>query len=76
MAFTTIEFYRHKRGMTQVKLARAMDVSSSYISNIEAGLALPSTAVAMKMAEALDCEINDLFETEMKLVPMRNRYVE
>ena len=56
---------RKARKMTQKELADIVGVSESSISQYESGAKSPSFEVALKIAEALDCESADLV-TERK----------
>lgn len=52
---------RLMRGLSQKQVADHLNVSPQSISKWEKGEALPSIEFLPKMAECLDCEINDLF---------------
>ena len=51
---------RNAKKMTQKKLADMVEVSPSSISQYESGSKSPSFEVALKIAEALNCESADL----------------
>lgn len=51
---------RKLRGLKQKQLADMVGVSESAISQYESGTKFPSFEVALKLAEALDCESADL----------------
>ena len=51
---------RKARGMTQKQLAELVGVTESSISQYENGGKTPSFEIALKLAEALDCESADL----------------
>lgn len=51
---------RAEAGMTQVDLAAASGVSSDAIGSYERGTSLPLLETAYKIAEALNCTVNDL----------------
>lgn len=53
---------REERGLTQVALAEAAAVSRQSLSAIEAGRADPSVSLALRLARALDCSVEDLFD--------------
>jgi transcriptional regulator with XRE-family HTH domain len=60
-----VRLAREAKGMRLEDLARAIGKSASLISNIEHGfLAKPGTC--MKIAEALDKDINDLWPGEFR----------
>lgn len=56
-----IKKYRLKRLMSQDELAEKMEVSQSTISMWENGGANPRADKIQKIAEVLDCTIDDLF---------------
>lgn len=51
---------RKARGLTQEELGNIVGVSKSSISQYESGNKTPSFEIALKLAEALDCESADL----------------
>jgi molybdate-binding protein/DNA-binding XRE family transcriptional regulator len=55
---------RARRGWSQQQLADAARVSRQTISGLEAGLYSPSAAVALRLARALNCSMDDLFWLE------------
>lgn len=52
---------RRKRGMSAIHLAASAGVSRQTIYAIEAGAFVPNTTVALKLARALDCTVEELF---------------
>jgi putative molybdopterin biosynthesis protein len=52
---------REKRGIGAAALARMVGVSRQTIYAMEAGSYIPNTAVALKLARALDAKVEDLF---------------
>ncbi|MDR7414945.1 MAG: substrate-binding domain-containing protein [Armatimonadota bacterium] len=52
---------RESRGLSQAELARLAGLSRQALSAIEAGRYVPNTAVALRLAEALGCAVEDLF---------------
>ena len=59
-----IEKIRRQRGITQVELARCLNVSQANISQWENGEAMPRADKLPELARILQCEISDLFEDE------------
>ncbi|HEX13235.1 MAG: MerR family transcriptional regulator [Desulfurella sp.] len=55
-----IKTQRKKKGFTLKVLAEKVGCSSAYISQIEAGKALPSISALKKIAEILEIDIKDL----------------
>lgn len=65
-----MEYYvkqvRVRQRMPIRTLAEKSGVAKSHIQKIEAGTAKPSLEVMCKLAEALNCEITDLFRYDKK----------
>lgn len=57
-----IRILRKERGLTGEQLAEMVDVTKGYISELENGKKLPGADLLMRLAEALHCEVYDLFE--------------
>jgi len=53
--------WRKYRGMTQVELATASGLSQGAIAQIETGKRNPTVETARKFANALNCDIDNLF---------------
>jgi len=58
----------YSKGFTQRSLARVTGLSEVTINQYVAGLKLPRADNAKKIAEALGCEIEDLFERKIDLM--------
>ncbi len=58
---------RARLGLSQQELAGAARVTRQTISGIEAGLYAPSATVALRIARALGCRVEDLFWLEEEL---------
>lgn len=52
---------RTKKGFSQGELARRAGMTRQAVSAIESNLYLPTTAVALRLASALTCRVEDLF---------------
>jgi putative transcriptional regulator len=52
---------RDAKGWTQAELAAAIGVSRKTINTVENGVFIPSTLVALKLAEALGLSVEELF---------------
>ena len=61
---TRLAAFRRKRGIAAAGLARASGVSRQTIYAIEAGDYLPNTAVALRLASALEARVEDLFQLD------------
>jgi molybdate-binding protein/DNA-binding XRE family transcriptional regulator len=58
---TTLGQLRQKRGYSAIQLAQITGVSRQTIYAIEAGTYIPNTAVALRLARALETKVEDLF---------------
>ena len=52
---------REAKGLTQAQLADLIGVSRKTVNTVENGVFVPSTVVALKLAQALACRVEDLF---------------
>ena len=59
-----IKVERAKKNITQAQLAEKANVSRQTINSIESGKYVPSTVLALKLAEIFSCPIELLFELE------------
>jgi len=59
-----IKKLRVVQGLTQKKLAERVCISRANLTNIENGRRTPSMKTARKLANALGCTIDELFERE------------
>lgn len=57
-----LEELRKSAGLTQQKLSESAEVSRKSINAIENGIYVPSTVLALKIAETLGCTVEDLFK--------------
>ncbi len=56
---TILREWRHRRGMSQMTLALAADVSARHLSFLESSRAKPSSGMVMRLAEALDLPLRE-----------------
>ncbi|MBO6526527.1 helix-turn-helix transcriptional regulator [Erythrobacter sp.] len=56
-----IKELRARRGMTQVELADAVGVTRKTVNTVENKVFVPSTVLALKLAEILDVKVDELF---------------
>ena len=56
-----LEVERKSAGLTQQQLSDLAEVSRKSINAIENGVYVPSTVLALKIAETLGCRVEDLF---------------
>lgn len=57
---------REARGMTQLQLAYKTGISPGMISRYETGYYTPGLIPAMRLTEALGCEMEDLIDDQTK----------
>lgn len=55
-----IKEVRTARGMTQVELAHAADLTTKYVSNIECGYKMPKFETFIRIANVLETDANTL----------------
>jgi molybdate-binding protein/DNA-binding XRE family transcriptional regulator len=66
---------RQNQGIQQRELAARAGISRQALSDLEAGTACPSTAVALALARALRCKVEDLFALSEDSEPIRANWV-
>lgn len=59
-----VKVQRAIANITQAQLAEKIGVSRQTINAIEAGKYVPSTVLALKMAQLFDKSVNEIFELE------------
>lgn len=64
-----IKRIRMQKGISQIELARAIDVSQTHMSNIENGNTGISLWTAVKIGRALACSIDSFADENKQLVP-------
>jgi len=57
-----LEELRKTAGLTQQELSESAEVSRKSMNAIENGVYVPSTVLALKIAETLDCKVESLFK--------------
>src|SRR4051812_5793451 len=57
----TLKRFPVQRGLTQQELARLVGLSRQSLNRIENGSTVPSTLVALQLARAVGCRVEDLF---------------
>ena len=61
-----LEELRRKADLTQQELSEKAEVSRKSINAIENGIYVPSTVLALKIANTLKCKVEDLFKLPSK----------
>lgn len=62
MTISTLRLLRKERRWTLETLAERAGLTKSYLSKIERGHSMPSIAVAIQLADALQVDVADLFD--------------
>ena len=57
-----LEEFRKASSLTQSELAEKVEVSRKSINSVENGIYIPTTLLALKIAKALKCAVDDLFQ--------------
>jgi len=57
-----LEELRKSAGLTQQELSESAEVSRKSINAIENGIYVPSRVLALKIANKLNCSVEDLFK--------------
>ena len=69
----SLEKFRKSAGITQQQLSNSAEVSRKSINAIENGIYVPSTVLALKIAQTLHCKVEDLFKLPQKeLLKVKN----
>jgi putative transcriptional regulator len=55
---------RTAAGLTQAELAERVGVSRKTVNTVENGVFVPSTTLALKLARALACRVEDIFRLD------------
>src|SRR5580700_6581117 len=66
---TNLAPLRRKRGLSAIALAATAGISRQTIYAIEAGTYVPNTAVALRLARALETTVEDLFALPDRATP-------
>ena len=53
---------REARGWTQAELAARIGVSRKTVNTVENGVFIPSTVIALKLAQAFETKVEDIFQ--------------
>ena len=60
-AFWRVKRLREMKGVTLEQLAERTGLTKSYLSKVERGISVPSVATALKLADAFEVNVGDLF---------------
>lgn len=70
--FNRVKEHRVNRGLSQIVLAEKINITRVALSRIEHGQVIPSVLTALRIAEYLEVNVEDLFTFEKK---EKNRYL-
>ena len=56
-----IKSVRETEGITQVELARRLNITVSWMNKIENGKVIPNVKIAIRIAKELNCRVEDIF---------------
>ena len=59
-----VAIYRREKQLSQAELAQRCGLSRQFINMVEAGKTQPNVQVALRLAEALECSVEDLFGSD------------
>jgi DNA-binding XRE family transcriptional regulator len=62
-----VEQFRNKRGLSRQELADLVGVHYQTMSYIERGEYAPTLALALRLAAALDCKVEQLFKLKVSM---------
>lgn len=65
-----LRFFRLQAKKSQPQLATDSGIAKEYVSRLERGLALPSLAVATRIADALGVSLDALVERKKRFMPL------
>ena len=63
-----IAHFRKAKNLTQADIAKSCETSQQQIAKIEGGIVDPRLSTLRRIAQALDCELPDLFYTREEFV--------
>lgn len=65
----SVKTTRIARGLTQRELAELVGIAEKYLSRLELGMATPSVLIALRLAAALELEVEQLAWPERRVTP-------
>ena len=61
---SAISYIRNEKGISQIELAKKLNINRSYLSAIENNKMLPNYELMLEIARNLDCLITDLYRQD------------
>lgn len=71
---SNIRYYRFKNNYTQERLAELLDISTTYMSDIECGKRNVSLDIIERIAALFKIKYSDLFRTQKEELPNKITY--
>jgi len=68
-----IKFFRFRKEYSQADLAEKVDISITFLSNIERGLKFPKPDIITRIADGLDINVYELFKSD--IIPEDNKKI-
>jgi len=68
-----IKFFRYRKEYSQADLAEKIDISITFLSNIERGLKFPKPNIITRIADGLEINVYELFMADM--IPEDNKKI-
>jgi transcriptional regulator with XRE-family HTH domain len=69
-----IKKFRNRRGWNQLFLAEKLDISANFLSEIETGKGWVSPLTLVKLANALEIEVSELFVSVIPKIAAENEF--
>ena len=63
----TLKIQRAKKDLTQEQLAQLVGVTRKTINTVEKGKYIPSTYLSLKLAQALNTSVEEIFQLNTKI---------
>ena len=68
-----VKFFRYRKEYSQADLAEKIDISITFLSNIERGLKFPKPDIITRIAEGLEIDVYELFKVD--IIPENNKEI-
>jgi len=68
-----IKFFRYRKEYSQADLAEKIDISITFLSNIERGLKFPKPDIITRIADGLEINVYELFKND--IIPEDNKKI-
>ena len=68
-----VKFFRYRNEYSQADLAEKINISITFLSNIERGLKFPKPDIITRIADGLEIDVYELFKTD--IIPENNKEI-